>query len=135
MNIASFDRDRVAPKVLERVDNLIQWAHDTFPDVTVETPWGFPLIKVKRKIMFIIAAEGPCFRFTAKLKESHADAMDRPNVEPASHGLGDKGWISATISPQWNIDDEQLKTWVVEAFHIVAQKRVLAAWKAAQALG
>lgn len=132
MSLLALDRSRVAPKVLERLDNLIEWAKQTFPEVTVEEPWDFPLIKVRGKILFMLVAEGATLHFTAKLRDSHADAMDRPNAEPTSHGLGKSGWVTVKVSPQWPVEDEQLHAWAVEAFHLIAPKKLVAAWNAAR---
>lgn len=129
----ALDRARVAPQVLERLDGLLAWAQATFPEVTVEEPWDFPLIKVRGKILFMLVAEGATLHFTAKLRESHADAMDRPNVEPTSHGLGKSGWVTAKASPQWPIDDAQFHLWAIEAFHLIAPKKLVAAWNAERA--
>lgn len=119
------DRSTAPPMLLARVDALIAWATASFPEVTIEEPWGFPLIKVRGKILCMVDIEDGKLRFTSKLRDSNAEALDRPNVEPASHGLGKSGWITATIDPLWPIDDEQLHAWAEESFTLIAPKKLV----------
>ena len=110
--------------LVSRVDALIAHALATYPEITVEEPWGFPVVKVRGKILVMLSIDGDTLHVTLKLRDSHADAMDRPNVSPASHGLGKSGWITAAINSQWPIDEPQLHAWINEAFHLVAPKKL-----------
>lgn len=97
-----------------------------FPETTEDFPWGERALKVKGKVFLFLRAEGGVVSFSVKLPESAADALERPDVEPTRYGLGNKGWVTATVQSGRDAPLPTFRAWIEESYRAVAPKRVLA---------
>lgn len=108
-----------------RVEALIAHAMG-YPETTLESPWDFPLVKVRGKIFCMFHDEPGTFTVTLKLRDSLVAAMDRDNIAPASHGLGKSGWVTSTWLRSAPFDDMLIHAWMDESFRLVAPKKLSA---------
>lgn len=98
----------------------------TYPETTLESPWDFPLVKVRGKIFCMFKDVPGAVVVTGKLKDSLAEAMDRSNVEPATHGLGKSGWTSSKWATGAPFPEALVHGWMDESFRLVAPKKLIA---------
>ena len=55
-----------------------------------------------------------------------AEALERPECEPAGYGLGKSGWVVAKYVKGDDFDLELLKAWIVESYCAIAPKKLAA---------
>lgn len=103
-----------------------------YPETSLEAPWGYPVIKVAGKILCILDETPDGMTFTCKLRELHAEALEREGVAPTGHGLGKSGWVTRTFPQGQAIPYDELYRWLDEALTLIAPKRVVKAWQATQ---
>lgn len=101
-----------------------------YPESSLEAPWDFPLVKTGGKILCMLNEDANGLRFTCKLRESHTQVIERPDITPTGHGLGKHGWINQLTPHGEALDTETLIAWMEESFRLVAPKRLIKAWDA-----
>ena len=110
------------PRSLE--GTLRAWAL-AYPDVTEDFPWGERALKVKGKAFLFLRATGGTVSFSVKLPRSAAEALELPNVEPTSYGLGKHGWVTATVDAGRDAPLDTFRAWIDESFRLIAPKTLL----------
>lgn len=102
----------------------------TYPETSLEAPWDYPVIKVAGKMLCLLDETHEGMTFTCKLREQHAEALEREGVVPTGHGLGKHGWVTRTFPQGQALPHDELHRWLDEAFTLIAPKRVVRAWLA-----
>ncbi|MCO4747555.1 MAG: MmcQ/YjbR family DNA-binding protein [Proteobacteria bacterium] len=97
----------------------------TFPDTWVDHPWGDTVIKVRKKIVVMVNESSDDLRFSLKLPESAADALESEYATPTGYGLGKSGWVSFAIPAGKEPPMELLEAYVLEAYCAVAPKTLV----------
>jgi len=98
------------------------------PGAVEQYPWGGAVAKVNKKIFVSFGHDTSdrSFSFSVKLPVSHADALALPGVVPTGYGLGKHGWVTVTLAPDAQPDENQLLAWVEESYRAVAPKKRIA---------
>ena len=96
------------------------------PEATEDFPWGERAFKVRRKVFLFLHAEGRGVRFSVKLPQSSAEALELAGVEPTGYGLGKHGWVTADVDATRDAPIETFEAWLTESYRAVAPKSVLA---------
>ncbi len=100
----------------------------TFPETTLEYPWGDQVVKVKGK-MFAAFGGDPAgakqMSMSVKLPVSAEMALTLSWVAPTGYGLGKSGWVTATVKAGEKADVETMKSWIAQSFRAVAPKTLL----------
>ncbi len=96
-----------------------------FPEAYEEQPWGHSAIKVKGKT-FVFLALHDGFGLSAKLPESHPEALLLPFASPTRYGLGKSGWVSAQIEEAGDPPVSVLADWIEESYRTIAPRRLVA---------
>src|SRR5215217_3331719 len=94
------------------------------PEATEDFPWDERAIKVRGKAFLFLRAEGDSVSFSVKLPKSAAEALELPNVEPTSYGLGRHGWVTATVDASRDTPFETFEAWLAESYRAVAPKKL-----------
>ena len=97
----------------------------SFPETTLEFPWGHSAYKVNKKIFLTLGCDAEGLRLSLKLPESNLEALLLPFTEPTGYGLGKSGWVSARFEPDTKVPLVTLIDWVLESYRAVAPKRAL----------
>jgi predicted DNA-binding protein (MmcQ/YjbR family) len=97
----------------------------SFPETTLEFPWGHSAYKVNKKIFLTLGCDADGLRLSLKLPESNLEALLLPFTEPTGYGLGKSGWVSARFEPKTKIPLVTLTDWVLESYRAVAPKQAL----------
>lgn len=107
---------------------LAQTLHEyalSFPETTLEFPWGHSAYKVNKKIFLTLGCDAEGLRLSLKLPESNLEALLLPFTQPTGYGLGKSGWVSARFEPRSKVPMVTLIDWVLESYRAVAPKRAL----------
>jgi len=99
----------------------------TFPEATLEHPWGENVVKVKGKIFVFLGmdtADGS-FGLSVKLPGSAHVALELPFTKPTGYGLGKAGWVSARFSAKDDVPVPLLMAWIEESYRAVAPKTLV----------
>jgi predicted DNA-binding protein (MmcQ/YjbR family) len=116
-----------APGPKQAQATLIKYAL-SFPETTLEYPWGDEVVKVKGK-MFAAFGGDPAgakeMSMSVKLPVSSEMALTLPWVQPTGYGLGKSGWVTARIEAGHPVDFDTLKGWIAQSYRAVAPKAVL----------
>jgi predicted DNA-binding protein (MmcQ/YjbR family) len=96
------------------------------PEAWEDHPWGESVAKVGKKVFvfFGVLETDDALRFTAKLRDSHEEAMAFEWVVPAGYGLDRGGWVSAAAPDDTPI--EMITGWIDESYRLVAPKKFAA---------
>jgi predicted DNA-binding protein (MmcQ/YjbR family) len=99
----------------------------TYPETTLEHPWGHDVVKVKGKMFASFGGESGTkgeFSMSVKLPISSEMALTLPWVEPTGYGLGKSGWVTARVtSGPFEIDT--MKGWIDQSYRAVAPKTLV----------
>jgi len=96
-----------------------------FPETTEDFPWGERALKVRGKVFLFLHTEKGGVRFSVKLPQSSAEALELPNVEPTGYGLGKHGWVTADVDATRDAPMETYEAWLAESYRAVAPKSIL----------
>lgn len=96
------------------------------PDAWEDHPWGESVAKVGKKVFvfFGVLETDDGLRFTAKLRDSHDEAMTFEWVEPAGYGLDRGGWVTCVAPDDTPVD--MIIGWIEESYRLVAPTRLMA---------
>lgn len=121
-------RGRVSPAKLDprSLAGRLRAAALAFPETTEDFPWGERAFKVRGKVFLFLHVEGGAVRFSVKLPQSSAEALELPDVEPTGYGLGKHGWVTAEVDATRDAPVETFEAWLAESYRAVAPKGVLA---------
>lgn len=113
--------------VKQAEQRLIKFAL-SFPETTLEHPWGHDVVKVKGK-MFASFGGGAGtpgeFSMSVKLPVSAEMALTLPWVERTGYGLGKSGWVTARLKSGSNFDLDTMKGWIEQSYRAVAPKTLV----------
>lgn len=98
-----------------------------YPETTEDFPWGERAIKVRGKAFLFLRAEGRRVSFSVKLPQSAAEALELPNTQPTSYGLGKHGWVTAEVDGSRDAPVATFEAWLDESYRAVAPKRLVSA--------
>ncbi len=113
--------------VKQAEQRLIKFAL-TYPESTLEHPWGHDVVKVKGKMFATFGGEAGTkgeFSMSVKLPVSSEMALTLPWVEPTGYGLGKSGWVTARLKAGSDFEIETMKGWIDQSFRAVAPKSVV----------
>lgn len=96
----------------------------SLPEAVEEWPWGDRAFKVRKKVFTFLVCSPEALKFTAKLRNSHAEASHLPFTEATGYGLGKAGWITASFEPGEDVPVNLLKGWMVESYKLIAPKKL-----------
>lgn len=96
----------------------------SLPETTEEFPWGHSAVKVRKKTVVFLSAEGHRLGMSAKLPDSSVMALTLPFAEPTGYGLGKSGWISASFHEGDVVPLPLLKDWIEESYRAIAPKKL-----------
>jgi len=97
-----------------------------YPEATEDFPWGERAIKVRGKAFLFLRAEGRNVSFSVKLPHSAAEALELPNTQPTSYGLGKHGWVTAEVDGSREAPVATFEAWLEESYRAVAPQRLVA---------
>lgn len=97
-----------------------------YPGVTEDFPWGERALKIKGKVFVFMRLSDSTLSFSVKLPQSRDMAVDLPWAEPTGYGLGQHGWVSATVDLKKKPPLDLIKAWIDESFRAVAPKKLVA---------
>ena len=98
----------------------------SLPEAAEEWPWGDRAFKVRKKVFTFLVCSDDALKFTAKLRDGHAEADHLPFTEATGYGLGKAGWITARFEPGEEVPVTLLEDWMVESYRLVAPKKLVA---------
>lgn len=110
--------------VKQAEQRLIKFAL-TYPETTLEHPWGHDVVKVKGKMFATFGGEAGTkgeFSMSVKLPVSSEMALTLPWVEPTGYGLGKSGWVTARLKSGSDFEIDTMKGWIDQSFRAVAPK-------------
>lgn len=96
----------------------------SLPETTAEFPWGHSAVKVRKKTVVFLSAEGHRVGMSAKLPDSAIMALMLPFSESTGYGLGKSGWISASFQEGDVVPLPLLKDWIEESYRAMAPKKL-----------
>jgi predicted DNA-binding protein (MmcQ/YjbR family) len=123
------EREPPTPACAQAADQIGAYCA-SFPETTLDHPWGERAYKVRGKVFVFLYAFGDSWGLSVKLPQSAADALQLPFATPTGYGLGRAGWVSARFRDGDEAPFVTLQGWVEESYQAAAPKRVIAAWKA-----
>lgn len=97
-----------------------------YPGAWEDHPWEHTVVKVGKKIFCFLDVDAEGTRVTVKLPTSMLDALQLPNAEPSSHGLGRSGWVTARWGPDDARPDALIAAWIDESYRAIAPKKLIA---------
>ena len=115
----------ITPKKAEQA--LIKFAL-TYPETTLEHPWGHDVVKVKGKMFASFGGEAGMkgeFSMSVKLPVSSEMALTLTWVEPTGYGLGKSGWVTARIKSGGKFEIDTMKGWIDQSYRAVAPKTLV----------
>ncbi|MCB9507901.1 MAG: MmcQ/YjbR family DNA-binding protein [Myxococcales bacterium] len=95
------------------------------PEAWPDSPWGDPVVKVRKKIFAFIgpvSEDGRSFALTVKLPTSGHAALELPHASPTGYGLGKSGWVSIRLTLGSLPPRGQILHWIWESYRAVAPK-------------
>ena len=96
----------------------------TFPETTLEHPWGQDALKVKGKIFADFGGRDGELSMAVKLPVSSEMALTLAWVEPSGYGLAKSGWVTARLKPGANVDIGTMQGWMAQSYRAVAPKKL-----------
>jgi predicted DNA-binding protein (MmcQ/YjbR family) len=105
----------------------------TYPEATLEHPWGEDVVKVRGKIFVFFGVASPELMVGVKLPDSALFALSEPFATPTGYGLGKAGWVSTQFGPDDQPPLDVLRDWIDESYRAVAPRslsRDLPRWAA-----
>jgi predicted DNA-binding protein (MmcQ/YjbR family) len=99
----------------------------TFPEATLDHPWGHDALKVKGKMFATFGGEigeKGVFTMSVKLPVSSEMALTLPWVQPSRYGLAKSGWVTAQVKAGANFDIDTMKGWIEQSYRAVAPKKL-----------
>ena len=118
-------RGGLPPTIAKAEKELVAFAM-ALPEAVEEWPWGDRAFKVRKKVFTFLVCSDDALKFTAKLRDSHAEADHLPFTEAIGYGLGKAGWITARFEPGEEVPVTLLEDWMVESYRLVAPKKLVA---------
>jgi predicted DNA-binding protein (MmcQ/YjbR family) len=104
----------------------------SLPEAYEDHPWGESVAKVAKKVfVFLGTDDHPESGISLKLGDSHDQAMTIRGVEPTGYGLGRSGWVNLPLKGD-TIPIAILRDWVDESYRLVAPKKLVAKFDAAE---
>lgn len=100
----------------------------TYPETTLEHPWGHDVVKVKGKMFASFGGEAGTkgqFSMSVKLPVSSEMALTLPWVEPTGYGLGKSGWVTARLKSGAKFEIDTMKGWIDQSYRAVAPKALV----------
>jgi predicted DNA-binding protein (MmcQ/YjbR family) len=118
-------RGGLPPTIAKAEKELVAFAM-ALPEAVEEWPWGDRAFKVRKKVFTFLVCSDDALKFTAKLRDGHAEADHLPFTEATGYGLGKAGWITARFEPGEEVPVTLLEDWMVESYRLVAPKKLVA---------
>jgi predicted DNA-binding protein (MmcQ/YjbR family) len=105
----------------------------TFPEATLEHPWGEDAVKVRGKVFAFLGSgnDDSSYVMSVKLPESGPMALMLECAEPTGYGLGKSGWVSFRGDSNDLPPVEVLEDWIEESYRTVAPRSLVARLDAA----
>ena len=91
-------RGGLPPTIAKAEKELVAFAM-ALPEAVEEWPWGDRAFKVRKKVFTFLVCSDDALKFTAKLRDGHAEADHLPFTEATGYGLGKAGWITSRFEP------------------------------------
>jgi predicted DNA-binding protein (MmcQ/YjbR family) len=98
----------------------------SYPETTLEYPWGHRAFKVKTKVFLILSFYEGKLGMSVKLPLSGRVALTFPFASPTGYGLGKSGWVTARFERKDDIPLDLLEQWIDESFRAIAPKKLVA---------
>lgn len=98
-----------------------------YPETSEHHPWGHIAIKVRKKVFVYLSgleSDGE-LTVTVKLPDTAELAASLPFAEPAGHGQGQHGWVTATFARHDEADMDTLKEWIDLSYRAIAPKKLV----------
>ncbi len=89
--------------------------------------WGHPTFRVRGKMFAAGSPDSPTMSVKASKEEQAALVAQRPEAFAVAAYVGRYGWVQVTLS---NVDADELRELIVEAWRRTAPKRAVAAYDA-----
>lgn len=102
------------------------------PGATEQETWGHPTFRVRGKMFAAMAADGTTASIKATKEEQEALTQSAPATFFVPKYVGVHGWVGVTLA---DVDGEELRELLVEAWRMTAAKRVVAAYDAEHPAG
>lgn len=96
-----------------------------FPEAWEDTPWGYPVYKVRKKIFLFLAVDGEGVSVSVKLPETGEFALTMEETAPTGYGLGRSGWVSARFPPGTTVPVDLVLDWIDESYRAIAPKTLV----------
>ncbi len=114
------------PASIKKAESALVTFGLSLPDSVEEWPWGHRAFKVRKKSFTFLVCEPTSLKLSAKLRESHAEAMHLPFTEATGYNLGKAGWVSASFEAGEEIPVGLLTQWMAESYRLIAPKTLSA---------
>jgi predicted DNA-binding protein (MmcQ/YjbR family) len=97
----------------------------SFPEATLDHPWGENVAKVKKKVfVFFGMPNDTDLGLSVKLPKSGGAVLMSPFAKPTGYGLGKAGWVTLTFRPGDDVPVPLIESWIVESYRAVAPKKL-----------
>ena len=116
----------VKPLTYRQAYNALLKAGLTYPEATVDHPWGETALKVKGKIFLFLRQDPDGLFLTIKLPQSNEFALEYKFTARAGYGLGRAGWVTAEFEGKTKVPMDLLLFWLNESYRAVAPKKLVA---------
>jgi predicted DNA-binding protein (MmcQ/YjbR family) len=114
------------PRHFTRVAAALRRLALSYPETSLEYPWGHRAFKVKTKVFLILSFYEGKFGMSLKLPLSGRVALTFPFASPTGYGLGKSGWVTARFEGKDDIPLDLLEQWIDESFRAIAPKKLIA---------
>jgi predicted DNA-binding protein (MmcQ/YjbR family) len=98
----------------------------SYPETSLEYPWGHRAFKVKTKVFLILSFYEGQLGMSLKLPLSGRVALTFPFASPTGYGLGKSGWVTARFERKDDIPLDLLEQWIDESYRAIAPKKLIA---------
>lgn len=104
---------------------------DSLPGASVVEveAWGHPTFRVGKKMFGGVDAEATTCTLKASKEQQEALLASEPETFFFPQYVGRHGWVGVNLS---EVDSDELRELVIEAWRLTAPKRAVAAWDAEQ---
>jgi len=97
----------------------------SMPEATEKEAWGHPTFRVRNKMFASAATDLSTATVKSTLEEQRALTQSEPDTFFVPKYVGKHGWIGMQLD---QVDPEELRELVIEAWRMTAPKRLVKAW-------
>ena len=101
----------------------------SLPGAYEEHPWGENVAKVNRKVFVFMGCPDDSLaelRFTLKLPDSRAEALEFPWASPTGYGLSKSGWVTVRFPQGDSPPVDLFRCWIEESYRTIAPAKLVA---------